>query len=119
MNFISLWKPKSIVGSLSAETNNNGLILYTQRIYNTLYHSTAINIDLSLITQYSSHFIHTNSCFSSSPISPSVTSSLCRSTFKTYLFHAVSSLAVAVTIASTHCADSWMDGQAELTWVVD
>ena len=29
------------------------------------------------------------------------------------------SLAVAVSIASTHCADSWMDGQAELTWMVD
>ena len=28
-----------------------------------------------------------------------------------------SSLAVAVAIASTHCAYPWRDGQAELTWV--
>jgi len=34
---------------------------------------------------------------------------------------AVSSLAMAVTIASTHCAytHTRRDGQAELTWVVD
>ena len=30
---------------------------------------------------------------------------------------AVSSQAVAATIASTHYAYSWMDGQAELGWV--
>ena len=36
-----------------------------------------------------------------------------------YLELAVSSLAMTVTIASTHCPYPRRDGQAELTWVVD
>ena len=32
---------------------------------------------------------------------------------------AVSSPAIAVTVASTHCVHPRRDGQAELTWVVD
>jgi len=32
---------------------------------------------------------------------------------------AISYLAVAMTIASTHCTCPQRDGQAELTWVVD
>jgi len=38
---------------------------------------------------------------------------------KCYAELAVSTLAMTVTIASTHCAHLRRDGQAELAWVVD